>query len=190
MKKKGLLIIMSGPSGVGKGVLREKFINDPRLNLVFSISMTTRAPRGHEKNGVDYFFVDEATFLNHIESGNLLEHAKFVDNYYGTPLSYVEKLRNEGKNVFIEIEVNGAKQVMDKMRGKDAFSIFILPPSIEELEHRIRGRKTESEDKIQLRLARAKMEIERSVEYDYRIINDDLDKAAEEITKIILGRMA
>lgn len=187
--KKGLLIVMSGPSGVGKGVLREKFINDERLNLVFSISMTTRAPRGNEKNGQDYFFVDEETFLAEVEKGNLLEHAKFVDNYYGTPKNYVEKLRSEGKNVFIEIEVNGAKQLMDKLRGPDAFSIFILPPSIEVLEERIRGRKTESEEKIQKRLERAKLEISRSNEYDYRVVNDDLDKAADEIKAIILSRM-
>ncbi len=187
--KKGLLIVMSGPSGVGKGALREKIIDDPRLNLVYSISMTTRAPRGQEVHGKDYLFVDQQTFEKHVASGDLLEYAKFVDNYYGTPKSYIEKLRLEGKNVFVEIEVNGAKQVMDKMRGKDAFSIFILPPSIDELEHRIRGRKTESEAKIQQRLERAKMELERSLEYDYRVINDDLDRAADEIKAIILSRM-
>lgn len=187
--KKGLLIVLSGPSGVGKGAIREKIISDARLNLVYSISMTTRAPRGQEQNGKDYFFVDEETFLEEVAKGNLLEHAKFVDNYYGTPRSYVEKLRDEGKNVFIEIEVNGARQVMEKMRGHDAFSIFILPPNIDELENRIRGRKTESEEKIQQRLERAKLEISRSGEYDYCVVNDDLDKAADEIKAIILSRM-
>lgn len=187
--KKGLLIVMSGPSGVGKGTIREKIISDERLNLVYSISMTTRAPRGQEKNGVDYFFVDVETFKKHIEEGKLLEYAQFVDNYYGTPREYVEQLREQGKNVFIEIEVDGARQLMNKMRGQDAFSIFILPPSIEELEARIRGRKTESEEKIQLRLERAKMELSRQNEYDYLIVNDDIDRASQEIKDIILKRM-
>ena len=187
--KKGLLIIMSGPSGVGKGSIRERIINDPELNLAFSISMTTRAPRGQEQNGVEYFFVDNKTFEEKIAKGELLEWAKFVDNYYGTPRAYVEKLREEGKNVFIEIEVNGAKQIMDKYRGKDTFSIFILPPSFEELEQRIRGRKTDSDEKIRLRLARAELEISRQNEYDYRVVNDDLDRCANEIKHIILERM-
>lgn len=187
--KKGLLIIMSGPSGVGKGTIREKIINDPALNLAFSISMTTRAPRGQEQNGVEYFFVDQATFEEKIKNDELLEWAKFVDNYYGTPRAYVEKLRNEGKNVFIEIEVNGAKQIMDKFRSHDAFSIFILPPSFEELEQRIKGRKTDSEEKIKLRLARAEMEISRRHEYDYQVVNDDIDRCAGEIKQIILDRM-
>lgn len=187
--KKGLLIIMSGPSGVGKGSIRERIINDPELNLAFSISMTTRAPRGQEQNGVEYFFVDPKTFEEKIAKGELLEWAKFVDNYYGTPRAYVEKLLEEGKNVFIEIEVNGAKQIMDKYRGKDTFSIFILPPSFEELEQRIRGRKTDSDEKIRLRLARAELEISRQNEYDYRVVNDDLDRCANEIKHIILERM-
>lgn len=187
--KKGLLIVMSGPSGVGKGSLREKIITDPTLNMSYSISMTTRAPRGAEKDGVDYFFVDQTTFEQYIQDGKLLEYAKFVDNYYGTPRQYVEDLLAQGKNVFIEIEVDGARQLMEKMRSNRAFSLFILPPSIEELEARIRGRKTESEEKIQQRLARAKMELSRQNEYDYRIVNDDLDRAANEIKQIILKRM-
>lgn len=187
--KKGLLIVMSGPSGVGKGSLREKIITDPTLNMSYSISMTTRAPRGAEKDGVDYFFVDQTTFEQYIQDGKLLEYAKFVDNYYGTPRQYVEDLLAQGKNVFIEIEVDGARQLMEKMRSNRAFSLFVLPPSIEELEARIRGRKTESEEKIQQRLARAKMELSRQYEYDYRIVNDDLDRAANEIKQIILKRM-
>lgn len=186
---KGLLIIMSGPSGVGKGSIRERIINDPELNLVYSISMTTRAPRGLEKNGVDYFFVDEETFRQKVEHNEFLEYAKFVDNYYGTPRAYVEEIRAQGKNVFIEIEVNGAKQIMDKYRANDVFSIFVLPPSTAELEQRIRGRKTDSEEKIARRLERALQEISRQNEYDYRVINDDLNRCANEIKAIILERI-
>lgn len=187
--KNGLLIVMSGPSGVGKGTLREKIFEDKELNLAFSISMTTRAPRGQEQDGIDYFFVDTETFERYIQEGRLLEFAKFVGNYYGTSKDYVDKLLSEGKNVFIEIEVDGARQLMDKVRGPHAFSIFVLPPSIEELENRIRGRKTESEEKIQQRLARAHMELSRQNEYDYKIVNDDLNRAAEELKNIIRSRM-
>lgn len=187
--KNGLLIVMSGPSGVGKGTLREKLFEDKSLNLAFSISMTTRAPRGQEQNGVDYFFIDIPTFERYIQEDKLLEYAQFVGNYYGTSKDYVEKLLSEGKNVFIEIEVEGARQLMQKVKGMNAFSVFILPPSLEVLESRIRGRKTESEEKIQQRLARAHMELSRASEYDYQIVNDDLDRAVNELKQIIISRI-
>ena len=154
MENKGLLIVLSGPSGVGKGTILKKFVNDPSLKLAFSISMTTRAKREGEEEGVNYYYVTKERFQEAIDNGELLEHAEFVGNCYGTPLKEVERLRNEGKNVLLEIEVQGAQQVMAK--AKDALTIFIVPPSMEELEKRIRGRGTESNDVIESRLAKAK----------------------------------
>ena len=143
--KKGLLIILSGPSGVGKGAVRRVLMENNDMDLAYSISMTTRAPRPLETDGVDYFFVDDETFERNIAEGNLLEHASFVGNKYGTPKDYVEKLRNEGKNVLLEIEVQGAMQVLEKMKGDDIISIFLIPPSMADLEKRIRKRRTDEE---------------------------------------------
>ena len=154
--KKGLLIIMSGPSGVGKGTIRKYFMNDDSLRLAYSIPMTTRKPRENEVDGVDYIFTSREHFEEAIRKGELLEWAEFVGNYYGTPLAQVEKLRNEGKNVLLEIEVQGADQVRQKC--PDALSIFIIPPSMEELEKRIRGRRSEPEEIVQQRLAKAENE--------------------------------
>ena len=181
--KKGLMIIYSGPSGVGKGTVREEFINDTDLNLVYSISMTTRKPRIGEVDGVDYFFVTEEEFKQAIEQGDLLEYAQFVGNYYGTPKDYVESKRNEGFNVIMEIEVEGAKQVMKN--ADDYLSIFLLPPSMDELECRIRNRKTEAEEVVQKRLNKALSELEVKKEYQYSVINETAKQAALEITKII-----
>lgn len=182
--KKGLLIILSGPSGVGKGTVRRYFENDERLNLAYSTSMTTREPRNGEIDGKDYFFTSRQDFENAIKNGELLEYAEFVGNYYGTPLKEVEKLRNEGKNVILEIEVQGATQVQEKC--PDALSIFIIPPSMEELEKRIRGRKTEAEEIVQQRLAKAAQEMKTIPQYKYIVCNDDPKLAAELITTIIL----
>ncbi len=154
---KGLLIILSGPSGVGKGTIRKYFEKDERLNLAYSTSMTTRKPRDGEVDGKDYFFTSKENFQEAIKKGELLEYAEFVGNFYGTPLSEVERLRNEGKNVLLEIEVQGALQVQEKC--PDAISIFIIPPSMEELEKRIRGRKSEPEEIIQQRLSKAANEM-------------------------------
>lgn len=182
--KKGLLIILSGPSGVGKDTVRRYFENDERLNLAYSTSMTTREPRNGEIDGKDYFFTSRQDFENAIKNGELLEYAEFVGNYYGTPLKEVEKLRNEGKNVILEIEVQGATQVQEKC--PDALSIFIIPPSMEELEKRIRGRKTEAEEIVQQRLAKAAQEMKMIPQYKYIVCNDDPKLAAELITTIIL----
>lgn len=187
--KKGLLIVLSGPSGVGKGTIRRRVFEDEALNLSYSISMTTRKPRRFETEGVDYFFVDEDFFVNNIEKGNFLEFAKFVGNYYGTPKDYVEKLRNEGKNVFLEIEVEGAKQVLSKMEGEDILSIFLVPPSLEELERRIRGRRSEPEDIVQERLNKAKREIGLKDSYQYIVLNDTVARASEEIKRIIRNKL-
>ena len=137
---RGLLIILSGPSGVGKGTIRKYFENNRKLNLAYSTSMTTREPRNGEIDGKDYFFTTREKFQEAVRNGELLEYAEFVGNFYGTPLSEVERLRDEGKNVLLEIEVQGAKQVQKKC--PEAISIFIIPPSMDELEKRIRGRKS------------------------------------------------
>lgn len=181
--KKGLLIVLSGPSGVGKGTIRELFIHKPELNIAFSISMTTRKQRENEVDGVHYKFVSQARFLEAIENNELLEHAQFVGNYYGTPIDEVERLRNDGKNVLLEIEVQGALQV--KERCPDALMIFVVPPSMEELRRRILNRKTESEDVIQLRLAKAQKEMELTGQYKYVVCNDDPQLAADIISVII-----
>lgn len=181
--KKGLLIILSGPSGVGKGTVRQELFKDESLNLAYSISMTTRKPRPTEKEGVDYFFVSEEEFVAKIENDELLEYAKFVGNYYGTPKFYVEKLLNEGKNVVLEIEVQGALQVMRKC--PQALTIFLVPPSFEELERRIRGRRTEAEEVVKERLDKARKEIATKDEYKYVVENDDVLAAKEKIAEII-----
>ena len=181
---RGLLIILSGPSGVGKGTIRQYFESNARLNLAYSTSMTTRKPRNKEVDGKDYFFTTREKFQEAIKKGELLEYAEFVGNFYGTPLSEVERLRDEGKNVLLEIEVQGAKQVQEKC--PDAISILIIPPSMEELEKRIRGRKSEPEEVIQERLAKAANEMKMVPNYKYIVCNDDPKLAAELIETIIL----
>lgn len=180
---RGLLIVLSGPSGVGKGTVREELFKDESLNLAYSISMTTRLPRPKETNGVDYFFVSTEEFEKNIEAGELLEYAKFVGNYYGTPKNYVDELLEQGKNVMLEIEVQGALQVMAKR--PDALTIFLVPPSFEELERRIRGRKTEAEEVVKERLEKARKEIATKDEYKYVVVNDDIIVAKEKIAEII-----
>ncbi len=187
--KKGLLIIFSGPSGVGKGTLRKHIIKDRSLNLVYSISMTTRAPRNREVDGVDYYFVSKEEFQRNIDNDNFLEHAEFVGNCYGTPKSYVEDLRNQGKNVFLEIEIKGASQVMEKVKDDGVVSIFLMPPSLNDLEARIRKRKTESDDLIRERLEKGKSEMNQSKNYQYVVINDRVIRASNEIIKIIKERI-
>lgn len=185
--KKGLLIIISGPSGVGKGTIRNYFMDDETLKLSYSISMTTRSPRVNEQDGVDYIFTTKEAFEQAIKDGELLEWAEFVGNYYGTPMSQVEKLRNEGKNVLLEIEVQGATQVREKC--PDALSIFIIPPSMEELENRIRGRRSEAEEIVQQRLAKASKEMKMVNNYKYIVCNDDPKLAADLISSIIRRHM-
>mgnify|MGYP004456701671 FL=1 len=185
MSKKGLLIILSGPSGVGKGTVRKIVMRDKKLNLAYSISMTTRKPREREQEGVDYFFVSEEEFKRNINENNLLEYAEFVGNFYGTPRDYVEKLRNEGKNVILEIEINGAQQVLAKTEADNRVSIFLMPPSIEELENRIRHRRSEPEDIIQKRLEKARREMNMKDAYDYVVLNDNVEDAANKIKNII-----
>jgi guanylate kinase len=187
--KPGLLIILSGPSGVGKGTIRKRIMEDESLQLSYSVSMTTRTKRNGELDGKDYFFVDASTFQSAIDQDNLLEWAEFVGNRYGTPKAVVEQLRQLGKNVLLEIEINGAKQVIAKTMGPGLVTIFLMPPSFEALEARIRKRKTESEAIIQERLEKAKREMNLHHDYQYLVINDHLERAAEQIKQIIKERM-
>lgn len=183
---KGLLIIISGPSGVGKGTIRKELMEYKDINLVYSVSMTTRQPRPQEVDGVDYFFVSEEQFANELEAGNFLETAQFVGNCYGTPKRYVEALRKQGKNVILEIEIDGATQVIKQCAGdKGLVTIFLMPPSFELLEARIRGRRTENEATIQERLSKAKYEMTLKDNYVHVVINDDIKRTTEEIYGII-----
>ena len=183
--KKGLLIILSGPSGVGKETVRTRLDKIRKFELTYSISMTTRSPRNQEIDGVNYYFVSEAEFKKNIENDNFLEYAKFVGNYYGTPRDKVEALRNEGHNVLLEIEINGAKQVMSRVHDEAVISFFLMPPSIDVLEDRIRKRKTESDEVIQERLNKGKEEMTMTDDYDYVILNDKVNRAAKEISDLI-----
>lgn len=184
-KEKGLLIVLSGPSGVGKGTVRKELFSQPNTNYEYSISMTTRAPRDGEVDGVDYFFKSREEFEELIEQGGLLEHAEFVGNYYGTPLAYVNETLEAGRDVFLEIEVQGAAQIRKK--APDALFIFLAPPSISELQNRLVGRGTETEDIIKQRIATAKEELEMMSLYDYVVENDEIQNACEKINAIIIA---
>lgn len=187
--KKGLLIILSGPSGVGKGTVRKYLMEHGDVELTFSVSMTTRAPRNQEIDGVDYYFVSQEVFQQNLDIGNFLEHAEFVGNRYGTPKDKVEELRNQGKNVFLEIEVNGASQVMKSVKDEGVVSIFLMPPSLEDLASRIKNRKTESKDIIEERLNKGKSEMLLSKNYEYVIKNDDVERASNEILEILHNKL-
>ena len=187
--KRGLLIIISGPSGVGKGTVRKEFMSDPSLNLFYSVSITTRAMRPGEQDGVDYYYVSKEEFQRNIDINNFLEWAEFVGNRYGTPKDKVNMKRDEGKNVVLEIEVNGTDQVLKNLEGDDIVSIFIVPPSLEELEHRLRNRGTETDEVIKRRIATASKELKLQDHYQYVVVNDEVSRAAEEIKNIIRSRM-
>ena len=188
-QKRGLLIIISGPSGVGKGTVRKEFMSDPSLNLFYSVSMTTRQMRPGEQDGVDYYYVSKEEFQRNIDINNFLEWAEFVGNRYGTPKDKVNMKRDEGKNVVLEIEVNGTDQVLKNLEGDDIVSIFIVPPSLEELENRLRNRGTETDEVIRRRIATASKELKLQDHYQYVVVNDEVSRAAEEIKNIIRSRM-
>ena len=177
-KQRGKLIVISGPSGAGKSTVVFKAL-EGRDDVCFSVSATTRKPRPGEVDGKEY--LDK--FRDMVANDEFLEHAVYVANSYGTPRAYVEKKLDEGMNVLLDIEVQGALQVHEKM--PDAVMIFIIPPSMEELEKRLRSRGTDSERKIEARLIRAREEYEAATFYDYIIVNDDADKAAKEFSAII-----
>ena len=182
MNEKGKLIVISGPSGSGKSTVVNRAIQG-RKDMCFSTSVTTRSPRPGEVDGKDYFFIDPQRFQEMVERDELLEHAQYVAHSYGTPRAFVEQKLNEGLNVILDIEVQGARQVREKMQN--AVLIFIIPPSLEELRRRLVNRGTDAADVIEARLQRAAEELKEAYLYDYLIINDDLDTAAREFTSIL-----
>lgn len=183
MKRKGLLIVLSGPSGVGKGTVRAAIFEKKNQEFVYSVSATTRNARQGEVEGRDYFFKTREQFEEMIANDQLLEYAEYVGNYYGTPLAYVEETLNQGKDVFLEIEVQGAIQVREKM--PEGVYIFLTPPDLAELESRIVNRGTDSDEVIVKRMKKAREEIELMKYYDYAVVNDTVENAVRLIEGII-----
>lgn len=182
MKRKGKLVVISGPSGAGKSTVVFKALGE-RDDVCFSISATTRKPRPNEVDGREYFFVDLERFQEMVDNDELLEHAEYVANRYGTPRAYVEQKIAEGMNVILDIEVQGARQVYEKM--PEAIMVFVIPPSIGELRKRLENRGTDTARAIEARLIRARQEYSEATFYDYIIVNDDADVAADELSAII-----
>lgn len=180
--EKGLLVVISGPSGAGKGSICKKLIENS-TDLEVSVSATTRQPRLGEIDGVNYYFISKREFKERIDSNDFLEYACVYENYYGTPKSNIINKLNSGKSVILEIDIQGALNV--KKSNEDAVFIFILPPSIEELKNRIVSRGTDSEEVINKRMNCTKDELSFATEYDYVVVNDDLEKATEKVRKII-----
>ncbi|MGL4769024.1 MAG: guanylate kinase [Mycoplasmoidaceae bacterium] len=189
METRGTLIIFSGPSGVGKNTVIDKIIYREKVDLYINISMTTRIKRPHEIDGVDYYFVTKKIFEENIANNQLLEWAEFAGNFYGSPIKQINDAIENGKNVVLEIEVQGALQVMEKLKSFKYLSIFLVPPSIEELKKRLELRNTETNEMILARLEKAKKELEISALYEHVIINDDPDHAAIIIEKIIINHL-
>ncbi len=183
MTKRGLLIVLSGPSGVGKGTVRAAIFSKGEQKFVYSISATTRLPRTGETDGIDYFFKTREEFERMIQNKQLLEYAEYVGNYYGTPLEYVENTLASGKDVFLEIDVQGAIQVRELM--PDGVFIFLTPPDLNELESRIVNRGTDSDEVIAKRMKTAREELELMKYYDYSVVNDTVDNAVQKIEAII-----
>lgn len=180
----GKLIVLTGPSGVGKGTLMQKLLQ-LHPELYYSVSATTRSPRPGEINGQNYYFITRSQFEKLVAQGELLEWAEFAGNYYGTPRAAVLEQIQSGKLVILEIELEGARQI--KASYPNALSIFILPPSFSELEKRIRGRGQDSQEAIARRLNRAQEEIEAAAEFDLQIVNDDFETALNQIEAVLFG---
>lgn len=182
--KKGILLIVSGPSGVGKGTVSKALLNGSDGEMTFSVSATTRAPRPGEVHGVDYFYVSKEEFDRMIEDGEFLEYMNvFGRNYYGTPRKYVEEQISMGRDVLLDIDVNGAMNV--KKNYSEAVAIMLAPPSMKELRRRLETRATETQEVIERRLAEAKSELSHMADYDFVVVNDDLELAIEQCRRII-----
>ena len=184
MKKTGKTFIISGPSGVGKSTVLSALFSG-RDDLYFSVSATTRQPRAGENDGKDYHFISPEQFNDWIENGEFLEYAEYVGNFYGTPKRYVDAAMAEGKDVILDIEVQGATQVHDQR--PETVRIFIAPPSWEELERRLTARGTDTPEKIQRRLLRAKVELQMAGNYNYFVVNDSVERAVEELRSIMIA---
>jgi len=185
--KKGHLLVISGPSGTGKGTIGNRILEELQ-DLEYSVSMTTRQPRDGEENGIHYYFTDEKKFMEIRDSGGFIEYARVYDNYYGTPREKVFSRLNEGKDVILEIDVQGAMNV--KKSYPQGVFIFILPPSMAELRKRITNRGTDSSEVIERRMSAAVHEISMAGEYDYCVINDDIEEAADKVKAIITAERA
>ena len=188
LNDRGLLVVISGPSGVGKGTVRKALFNMPKHNLVYSVSMTTREKREGEVDGVDYYFVSKEEFMKRRKEGKFLETAEFVGNYYGTPLDKVNEQLDAGNEVVLEIEVEGAIQV--KRKVPDCVMIFIVPPGKQALYDRLKRRGTENEEVIQERITKANREFKLAHLYDYIVVNDEVNNAADRIMAIIRAEHA
>jgi len=183
-KERGLLIVLSGPAGVGKGTVCSA-LRQSTSDICYSVSATTRQPRAGEVDGVNYFFKSKEEFKQMIKDNKLLEWAEYVGNFYGTPIDYVEQTLNEGKDIILEIEVQGALKVRE--RFPEGVFIFLMPPSLAELRKRIEGRGTETADVIDKRMTVAKEEIEMMKKYDYVVENDEVNLAVERIKSIVIA---
>ena len=182
---KGKIIIVSAPSGTGKSSIISKIIDNPELALGFSVSATSRSPRGEERDGREYYFLTPDEFSRRVEAGEFVEWEEvYKGTCYGTLLSEVERVTGEGRNLIMDIDVKGALNVKKRF-GDEAVSIFIMPPSLEELERRLRGRQTDSEEAISRRLGKAGYEMTFASEFDERVVNDNLSRAASEVEEII-----
>jgi guanylate kinase len=181
-KKQGLLVVLSGPSGCGKNTIINKVMENNK-NIWLSISCTSRAPRGEEKNGVNYYFLSRDEFEQEIANDEFLEYAEYSKNYYGTPKKYIKEHLDKGEDVILEIEIQGALKVKEKI--KEAVFIFILPPSMQELKRRLEARKTEDQEKIDMRFKRAYEEINEVSKYNYVVVNDEVDQAASKVQAIL-----
>ncbi len=182
MNDKGILIVVSGFSGAGKGTIMNRLIHEYD-DYALSVSATTRAPRTGEEDGREYFFLKKEEFEKRIEEGGFIEHACYCDNYYGTPRAYVEKQLDEGKNVVLEIEIQGAMNI--RKQFPDALLVFVTPPDVRELERRLNGRGTEEPEIVAKRLRRAAEEAEGMDKYDYILVNDDLETCVKQLNELV-----